>query len=389
MNKQEKRAYLARIQARYNSSGKKLRSFILNEFCEVCNYNRKYAIRLLQKPLNQSTRKPGPKPTYEPDRLLKHIKAIWFAADQPCATRLKEIIPLWLEYYEIQMGLLNDIERKQLLSISSATINRMLKPVRAISKIHGLSGTKPGTLLKTRIEIQTHSWNATKPGFIEADTVALCGNSLAGSFVWCISLTDIMSEWTEIRAVWNKGSAGILTQIKSVENAVGFKFLGFDSDNGSEFMNHHLLRYFEQRIEPVPFTRSRPYKKNDNAHVEQKNYTHVRQLFGYDRFDNFELVELMNDLLATEWSQYQNHFMPSSKLIKKTRINSKYKKIYDKPQTPYARLMASPDITSEVKLHLENQHKNLNPFILKSMIERKLAEIFTLVKVPSGMRKRI
>lgn len=389
MNKQEKLAYLARIQTRYNASGKKNRSTILNEFCEVCNYNRKYAIRLLQKPLNQLASKPGPKPTYDPEKLLKHLKTIWFAADQPCATRLKEIIPLWLEYYVESDCSLSLDEKNKLLKISSATINRMLKPVRTISKIHGLCGTKPGTLLKTRIEIQTHSWNATKPGFIEADTVALCGNSLAGSFVWCVDLTDIMSGWTEIRAAWNKGSAGILEQIKDVENAVGFKFLGFDSDNGTEFMNHHLLRYFEQRVEPVSFTRSRPYKKNDNAHVEQKNYTHVRQLFGYDRFDNIELVDLMNDLLANEWSQYQNHFMPSSKLIKKIRINSKYRKTYDKPQTPYARLMASPDITTEVKINLDRQHKNLNPFILKSMIERKLAEIFRLVKVPSGMRKRI
>jgi hypothetical protein len=145
----------------------------------------------------------------------------------------------------------------------------------------------------------------------------------------------------------------------------------------------------EERDEPVIFTRSRPYKKNDNAHVEQKNYTHVRHLFGYDRFDNLALVDLMNDLLANEWSQFQNHFMPNTKLIKKTRINSKYKKEYDAPQTPYARLMASPDISSTAKIKLAAQHNKLNPFILKKEIERKLTAIFSLVKVTSNMRQRI
>jgi hypothetical protein len=389
MNMKEKRAYLNQIHARYRSASKENRYYILGEFCKVCNYNRKYAIRLLGKPLNQPKNKPGPKPTYDPNRLLQHIKAIWFAADQPCATRLREIIPLWLEYYEQTNVLLNENDRKQLLVISSATINRMLKPVRTISKIHGLCGTKPGTLLKNRIEIKTHSWDVTRPGFIEADTVALCGNSLAGSFVWCVSLTDIFSGWTEVRAVWNKGSTEILKQIKNVENTVGFRFLGFDSDNGSEFMNHNLLSYFEKRRMPVKFTRSRPYKKNDNAHVEQKNYTHVRQLFGYDRFDNIELVALMNDLLANEWSQYQNHFLPSSKLINKTRVNSKYKKSYDKPQTPYARLIATQLLSSKAKLNLVEQHKKLNPFTLKADIEIKLAKIFELVKVTQGTRKRI
>lgn len=389
MNMKEKRAYLDEIHARYRSASKESRFYILNEFCKICNYNRKYAIRLLSKPLFRPKNKPGPKRTYNPERLLTHIKAIWFAADQPCATRLKAIIPLWLEDYETINGMLEENDKKQLLAISSATINRMHKPVRTISKIRGLCSTKPGTVLKNRIEIKTHSWDVTRPGFIEADTVALCGNSLAGNFVWCISLTDIFSGWTEVRAVWNKGSTEILKQIKNIEKAVGFRFLGFDSDNGTEFMNHNLLGYFEKRRMPVKFTRSRPYKKNDNAHVEQKNYTHVRQLFGYDRFENIELVAMMNDLLANEWSQYQNHFLPSSKLINKTRVNSKYKKTYDKPQTPYARLLASSLVSSKTKLNLVEQHKKLNPFILKADIESKLAKIFELVKVTTSTRKRI
>ena len=354
MNKKEKQAYLAKIHVRYNESGKVTRSAILDEFCTVCNYNRKYAIRLLQKPQKRQVLKPGPKPTYNTDRLLNPLKTIWFAADQPCSKRLKAIIPSWLKYYESGYGALSEDDRNKLLAISSATIDRMLKPIRIMSKQHGMSGTKPGTLLKNRIEIKTHNWDVKKPGFMEADTVALCGNSLAGNFIWCLDLTDIMSSWTEVRAVWNKGAFGVLEQIKHIEKSIVFKLLGFDSDNGSEFMNYHLLRYLEEREEPVLFTRSRPYKKNDNAHVEQKNYTHVRHLFGYDRFANIALVDLMNDLLANEWSQYQNHFLPTAKLIKKTRVNSKYKRKYDDPQTPYARLMASPDISNLSSTKLPN-----------------------------------
>ena len=179
-------------------------------------------------------------------------------------------------------GALEESLRSKLTSISAASIDRLLKPIR-VQHPKGLSGTKPGTLLKNQIPIRTTHWDITLPGFMEADTVAHCGNSLAGDFVWSLTLTDILTGWTECRATWNKGSSGVLEQIKAIEQALPFKLRGFDCDNGSEFLNHHLLRYFsEHPVKPV-FTRSRPYKKNDNAHVEQKNWTHVRQLFGYER----------------------------------------------------------------------------------------------------------
>lgn len=388
MEMKEKKAYLRKIYIRYHQANKITKKSILDEYCAICNYNRKYAIRLLQKPLNPPKAKTGPKPTYNPERLLKHLKALWFAADQPCASKLKAIIPKWIKYYTLEHYLC-ERDKKQILAMSSATINRMLKPVRLVNKRHGMCATKPGTILKNRIEIKTHNWDVTKPGFVEADTVALCGNSLAGDFVWCINLTDVMSGWTEVRAIWNKGAAGVLEQIENIEKSLAFSLLGFDSDNGTEFMNHHLLRYLEERDQPVKFTRSRPYRKNDNAHIEQKNYTHVRHLFGYDRFDNFNLVTMMNDLLANEWSQYQNHFIPTAKLVNKTRINSKYKKKYDSPQTPYARLMASNYVTNEDKIKLAAQHNKLNPFILKRQIESKLAAVFSLVMVTSNGRQRI
>lgn len=201
---------------------------------------------------------------------------------------------------------------------------------------------------------------------------------MEGNFVWSLTLTDIQSTWTENRATWNKGSSGVIKQIKDVENSLPFEILGFDCDNGSEFLNHHLIRYFMQRDKAVQFTRSRPYRKNDNAHVEQKNWTHVRHLLGYDRFDTEKVVDLMNDLYKNEWSFYQNHFCPTMKLAEKKKINSRYYKRYDKPKTPYQRLIESKYIAQDAKDRLERQHKMLNPFELKRVIERKLKHIFNV-----------
>ncbi len=306
-----------------------------------------------------------------------------------CSKKLKAAIPLWLPFYETVYKALTPETQDKLLSISAASIDRALKPVRLTHGRKGLSGTKPGSLLKSQIPIRTHFWDISQPGFMEADTVAHCGNSLAGDFVWSLTMTDIYTTWTENRATWNKGAQGVLAQIQDIEEKLPFTMQGFDCDNGSEFLNYHLVRYFTDHPSVMSFTRSRPYRKNDNAHVEQKNWSHVRQLFGYDRFEDPSLVGLMNDLYANEWSLYQNHFCPSMKLFKKQRINSKYYKKYDAPQTPYHRVLASDQVDSEIKDHLKTVHQSLNPFILKKIIEKKLRVIFKHVKVTSNVRQRI
>jgi hypothetical protein len=224
---------------------------------------------------------------------------------------------------------------------------------------------------------------------MEADTVAHCGTSLAGEFVWSLIMTDIHTAWTEGRAVWNKGSQGVIEQVKDIERHIPFVLRGFDCDNGSEFLNYHLERYFAVRKDPVKFTRSRPYKKNDNAHVEQKNWAQARHLLGYDRIENPDTLPLINDLYANEWSLYQNHFCPSLKLKSKIRIGSRYRKTYASPKTPYQRILESPDISSDVKQTLKLTHGSLNPFQLKKTIERKLNAIFKLVTVTSFVRHRI
>ena len=383
MTIQSKRDYLQAIRTRYRTAPKDTKTTILDEFCTICGYNRKYAIRRLNKKPNKRQRKPGPHPTYRDTALLEPLKRIWFATDQMCSKMLQAAIPLWLPFYEQEYGPLDAGIKTKLLAISPSTIDRTLKPVRITGKTKGLCGTKPGTLLKNQIPIKTHNWDVSKPGFFEADTVAHCGNSLYGNFVWSLTFTDIFSGWTENRAVWNKGSYGVFTQIKDIEAALAFPILGFDCDNGSEFLNYHLLRYFTDRPQsPIQFTRSRPYKKNDNAHVEQKNWTHVRQLLGYDRFDKPELVALINDLYKNAFSLSANYFCPTLKLKEKLRVNSKYVKKYYSPKTPYQRLLDSEQITPQAKLLLRETCKSLNPFKLKKIIESKLKMIFNTLRQP-------
>jgi hypothetical protein len=390
MSHKDKLVYINAIKDRYINSNKQEKKLILDEFCKVCNYNRKYAIRILNKSTNkwQHKKKRGPKSKYNNKDFIKALKTIWEATDYICSKRLHSAIPLWLPFLESQQIRITDEISEKLLSISPPTIDRILKSSRIKSK-KGLSGTKPGSLLKNQIPIRTDNWDITKPGFIEADTVAHCGNSLAGDFIWSITMTDILTGWTENRAVWNKGALGVNKQVKDIENKLPFELLGFDCDNGSEFLNHHLLRYFSDRKNKVTFTRSRPYKKNDNAHVEQKNWTQVRHLFGYDRLDIQSLVEPMNDLYSNEWSLYNNFFRPSQKLIKKTKINSKYIRKYDKPKTPYERLLESGSLSKEKVKQLNYLYNSLNPFELKNKIEYKLKQIFKNVMVTSNVRHRI
>ena len=378
--------YLEAIRSRYRRSSRKDKAVILDEFCTICGYNRKYAIRLLRKKKTDTSqkRKPGPRSIYHDERLLNALKRIWFATDQMCSKKLKAAIPLWLPFYEQEFEPLTPEIKSKLLTASPATIDRLLKPVRALHK-KGRCGTRPGTLLKNQIPVKTHNWDVTKPGFFEADTVAHCGNSMAGDFVNSLTFTDIFSGWTENRAIWGRGSQGVLREIKDIEQMIVFPILGFDCDNGSEFLNHHLVRYFTDRpTAPVLFTRSRPYRKNDNAFVEQKNWTHVRQLLGYDRFDNKELVPVLNDLYKNEWSLFTNFFCPTLKLKEKQKLNSKYVRKYERPRTPYQRLATSGDITEEAKTRLEILYNSLNPFTLKRKIETKLKTIFQIVRLPTN-----
>jgi hypothetical protein len=368
--RQSRREYLLAIWDRYQRVGRRFKSRILDEFCAVCGYTRKYAIGLLSHKPRCRQRKPGPRRHYDGE-VLEPLKAIWLAAEQMCSKRLKAALPLWLPFYEQEHGPLAEPVRKKLLQISAASIDRLLKKERARYGGKGLCGTRPGGLLKHQIPIRTDNDDVDRPGFLEADTVAHCGNSLSGDFIWSITFTDIFCQWTENRATWNKGAQGVLGQVKDVEVNLPFELLGFDVDNGSEFLCFHLWRYLLDRPRPVPLTRSRPYRKNDQAHVEQKNWTHVRQLLGYQRLERPELVSLINELYRT-WGLLHNFFCPSLKLLRKTRKGAKTIRKYSPPQTPYQRLMESKHLSQEQKQKLQNQFQQLNPLQLKRKIEQQL-----------------
>jgi len=371
--------YLENLKKRYAEANRKAKSQILNEFCETSGYHRKHVVRLLtQESINTRKRPPGRKKEYAPEKLLPPLRQIWLATDQMCGKRLKIAMSLWLPYYDEAHGSLEVSIKSRLLCMSAATIDRLLEPLRA-GYPRRLGGTKPGSLLRQQIPIKTNQWNEDRPGFVEGDTVAHCGTSLLGNFAWSVTITDIYSGWTENGATWNKGAHGVMEQIRLMEGRLPFAILGWDSDNGGEFLNYHLLRYFQNRENPAQFTRSRPYHSGDNAHVEQKNWTHVRQLFGYYRFDDPRLVGLMNDIYHNEWSLMHNYFYPSIKLIDKIRIQSKMKKKYEKPQTPYQRLMKCEHISDAQKAKLRQTFESLNPFKLRQAIEQKLKKVFASI----------
>jgi hypothetical protein len=375
MSPQSKKEYLAAIAKRYKKANKTQKHLILEEFCAATHYHRKHAIRLLRgfKRFTQPQPKPrGRKPRYDSPELLKALRKIWLAANQPCSSRLKASLPWWLPSY----GALSPEVLKALQTISGPTIDRLLKPVRAQYKKRGRATTKPGTLLRKQIPLKTNQWDETRPGFLEADTVAHCGDTVSGMFAFTLDCVDIATGWTEQRAVWGKGETGVLDQIRQIEQSLPFPLLGFDSDNGSEFLNHHLLRHFSQRKKPIQFTRSRAYHKDDNAHIEQKNWTHVRQWLGYERLDNPQVVPLLNDLYTQEWRWFQNFFLPSVKLLAKERIASKTIRRYDPPKTPYQRVLESPWVSQVTKKQLTLKLKTLNPFQLKNAIQQRLKKIF-------------
>ena len=381
MGKSDKQAYLEAIRARYRKATRANKSKILDEFCAVCCYHRKYALRRLNQSAQKTpVNKPGRRSRYAAADVMTPLRAIWLATDQMASKRLKAALPLWLPYYEQAHGTLADDVRHKLLAVSASTIDRLLAPVRAASGKRGLSGTRPGTLLKNQIPLQGQAWDVSQPGFIEADTVAHCGNSLAGDFVWSLTMTDLYSGWTECRATWNKGADGVMNQIKAIQQTLPFAIKGFDCDNGSEFLNWHLLRYFQTHKQPIQFTRSRPYHSNDNAHVEQKNWSCVRQLLGYERFANPRLVKAINDLYANEFNWLTNFFSPTMKLVDKTRVGAKIVKKYAAPETPAQRLLNHTSLTIDQKQRLIETQAALNPFVLRDIIQRKLRAIFKLVR---------
>ncbi len=360
-----RRAYLKAISERYKKASRREKNLILNEFCEVCEYNRKYAILILNGDHLSRERKCKPgRPSQYDEAFSACLKEIWEATGRICSKKLRCAIPIWISFFEF-----SEKNNKLLLKIGSSSIDRVLKPVRAQK---GISATKP-SLFRHKVPIALIDGYVSEPGHIEADTVVHCGNNLMGDFINTLTMTDLATGWTENRATWGKTGYAIVEAIKDVESSLPFYLKSFSSDNGVEFLNAQLEKYLtEGRKRKVHWARRRPYKKNDAAHVEQKNWTHVRELFGYDRFDNIHLRTQMDDIYKNYWNVLQNFFIPVFKLYSKERVGGKVKKVYDTPQTPYQRLMSGGYIEEMQAYNLKKRMETINPVMLKKELENKL-----------------
>ena len=315
MSNEVKRILLLKLKLRYLKGSRRAKTLILDEFCATTEVSRKHAIRLLNNEIKSHREHPGPKYKYGDD-VRKHVVILWESCGRLCSKKMVGAIKLWLPYYE---GISDEV-RFLLTKVSSSTIDRILKSHRELVA-KGRSLTSP-SLIKNKIPIKLLEEGILEPGFVEADTVAHCGTSMAGEFVNTLTVTDIYSGWTELRAVWGKSAAAVVGGIRDIDEKLPFKIKGFASDNGSEFLNNDLFTYFQKRKEKVDFVRRRPYKKNDNAHVEQKNWTHVRQLLGYDRLDLEWDVNYINDMYVNYWLLLWNYFTPVMKLKSKTRVGT-------------------------------------------------------------------
>jgi len=326
-------------------------------------------------PGKQAERRPrGRRPRYGP-QALSLLAAIWEAAGYPWSVRLKAVVPNWMPWirkrYRVSPGM-----EKQLLGISARQMDRRLKAKKSERKRRIYGRTQPGSLLKHHIPVKTDSGDVTTPGFSEIDLVAHCGNSGQGEFVHSLNLTDIHTGWTETRALLGKSEVGVQQALDEIEGVLPFPLLGVDSDNGSEFINWHLKRWCKQK--QIQLTRGRPYKKDDNAHVEQKNWTHVRKLLGWERYDSQVGVQAINDLYRHELRLWLNLYLPSVKLVKKVRVGSKVRRVYDAAQTPLERVLASAQAKKEQVAELKRLRQSLDPFQLGKVIDQKLHRIYDL-----------
>lgn len=375
---QSKREYLARIKDRYRHASRKGKTRILDEFCAVCGHHRKHAIRLLNGDGRRRKKKTGRSSVCGPEE-IRVLKDIWLNADRPCAERLIGMIPLWLPHYEKRHGDLEPTCREKLLNLPSRSLERLLVPVRRKHGRRGLSGTRHGDFLKSQIPVRISHHDVTEPGFIQADTVAHGGDSTEGDFVWSLTFTDVFTGWTENGAVWNKGQHGVHQLLQTIEQRLPFRIQGFHTDNGGEFLNHHLHRYYVERETPVRMTRGRVGKKNDNPHAEQKNWTHVRLLLGYRRIDDQALLGKINQLYEAS-NLLNNFFCSTRRLVHKERRGARYYKKYDSPATPCERLLASGQLLAPQEAHLITQSLALDPYKLRTFIDAQRDRIFAKLR---------
>ena len=373
MTQQAKAEIIRHFHKSYGRANKTEKTRILNNIIESTGYSRKHAIALLAGPTRPSKKHSRTRPSRY-GHLYETLRRVWAASNFLCGKRLKPFLPELVKSlkYHKEIKLTKDDEAL-ILSVSAATIDRILAPARKQTTIKGRSTTKPGTLLKHQIPVRTFAdWTEDKPGFLEVDLVAH-SDTARGDYVNTLNMTDIATGWTVSTAFMGKSERFCVAAIDEVRPTLPFPILGIDSDNGGEFINGNLMRYCKRNA--ITFTRSRPYKKNDSAHIEQKNWDVIRKMIGYGKFDTYEqldIIKRIENLLAF----YQNYFQPSQKLISKTRIGAKVKKKYDTAQTPAQRLLARKDTPKDTKRRLKQTFRQLNPVALLRHINSLTEQLY-------------
>jgi hypothetical protein len=384
MGNKSKQEYYKDMAERYKKTIKRSeKSYLIFEISVMTGHHRKHVIRKINQLIKGFVKKnrPGRKPYYS-DIEKFHVKKLWLKMKQMCSSRIKAALPFWVDFYSAP-GFTDEVKSK-VLQMSSATIDRHLFKSRSQYGRQFRTGTRRNWVT-TVIPIKPMDQKIAVPGHMEADTVAHCGGSMSGTFVWSLTMTEVLLGWTFNKATFGNKAKETIKAIRKIEDELPFSLEGFNVDNGTEFINGTLV-YYSQRLEdgtkrelPLKITRSRSYRKNDNCNVEQKNFTHVRELFGYERIDNEELVPLMDAVYLYD-NILQNFFMPQVRMIEKMRIGSKYKRKFDKPQTPYHRTLNCDQIPQEVKDKLKTIYEKLNPLQLQQQVEHKLKSFLDLKK---------
>jgi hypothetical protein len=380
--------YTGAVRNRYRSTNRREKGKILDEFVKVTGYHRKAAIRLLRRSEAQQVMRRGRPACYGVVR--QPLRAIWEASDRLCSKRLQPFLPEMVNVLRQHGEQQIDASREGLLCrMSSATIDRLLRPCRKLGGRRSLSTTRPGSLLKSLIPIRTFAdWQENKPGFLEVDLVAHCGESTEGFYLNTLCAVDVASGWSECLPVWGKGQVRVRSAVHRISQRLPFTLLGVDSDNGSEFINQCFYTYCRQ--EKLTFTRSRSYKKNDSCHVEQKNGNVVRRLVGYDRYTSRAAYQCLERLYYTV-RLYLNFFQPTMKLVSKTRHGARVHKVYETAQTPYQRLLQL-GVLNEAKLaEMAATYRGLNPVLLLKQINGNLEQLWRLAdfQTSSGNRNYV
>ncbi len=373
MGPEAQREYLARMRDRYLDADRAGKGRLRDEAVTMTGRHRKSLIRAWRRPAGRRPRRRGRPRRYGP-AVVAALVQLWTVAGYPWSVRLQALIPLWLPWARQRWRWAAPVVA-QLQTISPRQMDRVLAPHKRTIRRRQYGRTKPGTLLKHHIPLKTDRWEVCEPGFTEIDLVAHSGDRADGEFVHSLNLTDIHTTWVETRAVMGKSQVRVQEALEQLRQALPFRLRGIDSDNGSEFINAHLQRYC--RAHALQFTRGRPYKKDDNAHIEQKNWTHVRKLLGYERYDSAAAVAAMNAVYA-DLRLLQNLFLPSVKLVRKERVGARVRRRYDAPRTPLDRLGASPGADATIVATLAQQRARLDPVVLAARIDRQLERVYAL-----------